>query len=183
MEATGAFTPGDASWQGALASNRASNSAAVYGYRRSDTRHWALEAFVKAPNPGIYDQFGRALALSADGATLAVGARWEDSAATGAFAPGDPGWHAALSSNRFHNSGGAYVYRRSATGRWTVETFIKAPVAGAEGFFGSALALSADGATLAVGAPGEDGAARLQPLNGRVDSAIPTNDAGAVYLY
>jgi hypothetical protein len=41
------------------------------------------QAYVKASNTGANDLFGRAVALSADGNTLAVGAIWEDSAATG----------------------------------------------------------------------------------------------------
>ena len=44
---------------------------------------WRQEAYVKASNTDAYDAFGASLALSADGATLAVGAPQERSAATG----------------------------------------------------------------------------------------------------
>ncbi len=57
------------------------------------------------------------------------------------------------------------------------EHFIKAPNAGADDRFGSSVALSADGLTLAVGAPREDSALRATPND---DSAI---DSGAVYVF
>ncbi len=44
---------------------------------------WRQQAYVKASNTGAGDSFGLSVALSADGSTLAVGARLEDSAATG----------------------------------------------------------------------------------------------------
>ena len=47
---------------------------------------------VKAPNADRGDSFGEAVALSADGGTLAVGAINEDSSATGAFAPSGEGY-------------------------------------------------------------------------------------------
>ena len=48
----------------------------------------AATGYVKAPVAGPGDYFGWALALSADGSALAVGAPYEGSSATGAFAPG-----------------------------------------------------------------------------------------------
>ena len=145
------------------------------------------------------DLFGRSFALSRDGATLAVGARREDSSATGAFAPGDAGYRAALDSDGAEDSGAAYVYRRSTAGRWALEAFIKAPVAGAGGvgafpgasggdFFGGSLALSADGSALAVGATREDsgGAGAFAPTNDGYQAALDSDgaeDSGAVYFY
>ena len=43
----------------------------------------SLLAYLKASNTGAGDYFGRSIALSADGSTLAVGTSQEDSAATG----------------------------------------------------------------------------------------------------
>ena len=40
-------------------------------------------AYIKASNTGAYEHFGESVALSADGNTLAVGAVFEDSSATG----------------------------------------------------------------------------------------------------
>ena len=168
---TGAFAPGGEGYQTALDSDGAGNSGAAYVYRRSNEGRWAVEAFVKAPATGVGDFFGDALALFADGSALAVGAPFEDSAASGVFAPGDPGYQAALDSDGRLDSGGfcdffaeinscgsgaVTVYRRSNEGRWAVEAFVKAPAAGAFDFFGGTLALSADGSALAVGARGED---------------------------
>ena len=157
--ATGAFAPGDPGYQAALESEGAEDSGAVTVHRRSAAGRWALEAFVKAPVSGPGDRFGTAVALSADGEALAVGASGEGSSASGAFAPGDPGYHAALESEGAKDSGAVTVHRRSATGRWALEAFVKAPVAGAHDYFGTAVALSADGEALAVGASGKDGVA------------------------
>ena len=116
----------------------------------------AATGYFKAPNADRRDDFGWALALSADGSTLAVGAPQEDSPAVGTFAPGDAGYRAALESDGATSSGAAYVYRRSAAGRWVLEAFVKAPNAGRGDSFGGALALSTDGSTLAVGALNAD---------------------------
>ena len=181
---TGAFTPGGADYQAALDSDGTSNSGAVTVYRRSGSA-WSIEAFVKAPVAGVEDRFGSALALSADGATLAVGAPTEDSASIGAFtAPNGTGYQTALDSGGASNSGAVTVYRRSEGNDWEIEAFVKAPIAGVNDDFGTALALSANGATLAVGEDGEDGGALSQPVGG--DSADPenaVNNSGAVYLY
>ncbi len=71
-------------------------------YTRSGTT-WSQQAYVKASNTGVGDQFGHSVPLSADGSTLAVGAWFEDSAATG------------INGNQADNSasgaGAVYVYR------------------------------------------------------------------------
>jgi hypothetical protein len=60
----------------------ASYAGAVYVYSRSGTT-WNQQAYVKASNTGAYDMFGNSVALSADGNTLAVGARSESSSTAG----------------------------------------------------------------------------------------------------
>ena len=157
--ADGAFHPADSGYADALRDDNARVAGAAYVYRRSAAGVWAIEAYVKAPNSGGGDRFGEALALSADGAALAVGARTEDSTASGAFHPGDPGYAVAIANNAADGAGAAYVYQRSSTGVWAVEAYLKAPNSGEDDQFGFALALSADGATLAVGAGAEDSAA------------------------
>ena len=156
---TGTFTaPDGEGYQAALDSSGASDSGAVTVYRRSGSE-WSVEAFVKAPVAGAFDEFGSTLALSADSSTLAVGARFEGSSHTGAFtAPDGEGYQAALDSDGAANSGAVTVYRLSPSGQWNIEAFVKAPKAGDDDQFGAALALSADGATLAVGARYEDSA-------------------------
>lgn len=57
-------------------------SGAVYTFARTGSA-WSQSAYVKASNPDRVDLFGFSLALSGDGGVLAVGARDEDSLATG----------------------------------------------------------------------------------------------------
>ena len=195
--ATGVFAPGDAGYQTALGSDGAKDSGAVYVYRRSVRVGWAIQAFIKAPNVKNYDDFGAALALSADGDTLAVGAPRQDSRGSGAYAPNDPNYRTALASREATDSGAAYIYRREA-GRWSIEAFIKAPVSDNEDRFGVALALSADGDTLAVGAYYEDStytgtfSLSQEPLPMAAMTALLSNDRvvrdsgydfGAAYVY
>ena len=129
----------------------------------------ALEAFVKASNVGFSDYFGRAIALSADGNTLAVGANYEDGSST--LVNG-------IYTDDIGVSGAVYVYRR-VDDAWTFEAYIKASNTGASDEFGVALALSDDGNTLAVGARDEDGTGTGV---GAVDDDGGT-DCGAAYVY
>ncbi|HSK03882.1 MAG TPA: hypothetical protein VK932_21665, partial [Kofleriaceae bacterium] len=134
---------------GDQASNAATQSGAVYVFvRRGAT--WVQEAYLKASNTGAGDDFGFSVALSADGSTLAVGARLEDSAATGI--DGNQADNTALSS------GAVYVFTRSGA-TWSQQAYVKPSNAGTSDQFGYSIALSADGSTLAVGARLEDSAA------------------------
>ena len=146
-------------------------AGAVYVFARSDMGVWSQEAYVKASNPGSLDRFGHALAISADGATLAVGAFGEDSAAAGI--DGDQASEAA------NSSGAAYVFVRDAAA-WVQQAYLKASNTGASDSFGLALALSADGRALAVGAYNESGNART--VNGAQDND-QASESGAVYLF
>ena len=185
---TGTFAPDGTGYQAALDSRGASNSGAVTVYRRSGST-WRVEAFVKAPNTGADDEFGRTLALSGDGATLAVGAHREDSASTGTFVPGGEGYQAALDSDGAYRSGAVTVYRRSdVDSRWTIEAFVKAPNAGVDTEFGISLDLSSGGVVMAVGSSGEDSSFSgvFAPDDPAYQTALD-NDAvfrsGAAYIY
>src|SRR5262249_48759585 len=102
--------------------------------------------YFKSFSPQRTDFFGGSLAMSADGRTLAVGA---------AFEP--PG-------------GAVYIFTRADV-QWSQQAALTPPSTGAGGGFGSEVALSSGGDTLAVGAQWEDG-------------ADPTEDAvGAVYVF
>lgn len=103
--------------------------------------------YIKASNTGANDQFGWQLALSADGNTLAVGAYYEDSAATGI------GGNQADESAA--DAGAVYVFSRTGW-TWTQQAYIKASNTDAGDWFGETVSLSSDGNTLAVGAYGED---------------------------
>lgn len=126
----------------------------------------AQQAYLKASNPGRDDSFGSALALSLDGLTLAVGVLAEDSATVGVN--GTPNELAT-------DSGAVYLYRRAVSGAWAQEAFVKASNTGAGDFFGWAVALSADGTLLAVGALSEDSS------GAQADNSLSL--AGAVYLF
>ena len=183
---SGVFVPGGTGYQTALNSGGGSGSGAVTVYRRSESE-WSVEAFIKAPKAGADDKFGTALALSADGAALVVGALYEDSAPAGVFVPGGTGYQTALESGGAADSGAVTVYRRSDSG-WSVEAFFKAPKTGASDWFGSALALSADGTALAVGAPQEDSAFAgvFAPGDAGYQTALDNNGArfgGGAYIY
>jgi cysteine-rich repeat protein len=148
-------------------SNAALDSGAVYVFARTGTV-WAQQAYVKASNPGASDKFGGSVALSGDGATLAVGAVSEDSAATGIN--GNPADGVAL------DAGAAYVFARTGT-TWAQQAYVKASNTEAGDNFGDSVALSGDGATLAVGAIGEDSATAADPADNTALSA------GAAYVF
>ena len=130
----------------------------------------AAIGYIKASNAGAHDGFGT-VALSADGSTLAVGATGEASSATG------PGGNQADDSAT--GSGAVYVFRRRGTA-WAQEMYLKAGNAQAGDLFGSAVALSADGDTLAVGARQEDGGATGVDGDPGDNSAL---QSGAVYVF
>jgi hypothetical protein len=113
------------------------------------TPTWNSQAYLKASNTGPNDNFGQAVAISLDGNTIAVGAPAEDGNATTVNGP---------DNNLAGQSGAVYVFARPG-GSWIPPTYIKAANSGAGDNFGIAVALSADGNVLAVGAHGEDGAA------------------------
>jgi hypothetical protein len=110
---------------------------------------WAQVAYLKASNTEELDEFGT-VAISGDGNTVAVGAIGESSNATGVN--GDQ------TNNLATQSGAVYVFTTDGT-TWRQEAYLKASNTDAQDAFGYALALSADGTTLAVGAPEEDTAA------------------------
>jgi hypothetical protein len=149
------------------------SAGAVYVFGRAGDR-WVQQAYLKASNPGINDQFGHLVALSANGNILAVSAPFEDSRATGV--DGDQG------DNSLEQSGAVYVFARTGT-VWSQQAYLKASNAGeAEDGdqFGFSLALSDDGSTLAAGAISEDSAdARI---NGNQADNMASN-AGAVYVF
>ncbi len=148
--------------------NSAGLAGAVYTYVRDDAGQWQPEAYLKASNAGAVDYFGFSLAMHGD--RLAVGARREDSAATGVN--GDQ------MDETDRNSGAAYLFTRSPAGVWTQEAYIKASNTDEDDEFGSSIALTHD--ALLVGARFESSGAA--GINGdEDDNAWP--EAGAVYLF
>ncbi len=127
--------------------------------------------YFKASNSDPKDDFGRAIALSADGNTLAVGAVFEESAATG------------VNGDQLDNSsrlvGAVYVFER-INGTWVDQAYLKPEYADEGDSFGQSVSLSADGNTLAIGSLYEDGASRGVNGDQSDNSAYGT---GAVYLF
>lgn len=99
--------------------------------------------YFKASNTGGGDEFGIDVALSADGNTLAVAAKNEDSDADGIN--GDE------TNEDAREAGAVYIYVNNA-GNWQKQAYIKAGISTAGDFFGASVSLSADGNILAVGA-------------------------------
>ena len=62
--------------------NSAAEAGSVYYFTRTGTT-WAQQAYVKASNTRAGDEFGSSIGLSADGRTMIIGARGEDSGAKG----------------------------------------------------------------------------------------------------
>ncbi|KNZ31277.1 MAG: hypothetical protein AD742_18125 [Methylibium sp. NZG] len=147
------------------------------GCTASATQNWSIAAlnasigYVKASNTEASDFFGIDVALSGDGNTLAVAATFEDG--------GDAGVGGNGADNSLTASGAVYVYVRQGS-QWALQGYLKASNPGAADFFGSALSLSADGNTLAVGASGE--ASNAIGSNGNQASNAAAN-SGAVYVF
>ncbi|ENM5926685.1 hypothetical protein ILY70_002703 [Vibrio mimicus] len=156
------------------------DSGAVYFFTRNNRGIWSQSAYLKASNTGAEDNFGTSLALSEDGKTLVVGASAEDNAFKGIIIDGSE----ASDSGTAVDSGAVYVYTKSNTGTWSQSAYIKASNTGASDLFGSSVAISKDGKTLAVGAPTEDNAAKGIITNGSETTDVGTvNNSGAVYLF
>lgn len=155
---------------GNQANNGTLQAGAVYLFRRTGST-WVQESYVKASNTDLGDTFGTSVALSSDGTTLAVGAGLEDSNATG------------IGGNQANNSamyaGAVYVFTRSGM-VWSQQAYVKASNTNAMDYFGSNVALSADGSTLAVGAYGEASNATGVGGNQANNSTLL---AGAVYVF
>ena len=150
---------------------------ALQGSRIGDETYtvegWYQEAFIKASNADVGDQFGSALAMSRD--TLVVGSPNEDSSQF--VVTNGP---TASDNNLSEQSGSAYVYRRVGH-QWSQEAYIKASNSGAADFFGSDVSISED--VLVVSSWNED-SNQSAITNGETSSADDSLSAsGAVYIY
>jgi hypothetical protein len=150
-----------------------------------------LQAFLSPPPSmpdeiwsGTDDRFGAALALSAAGDVLAVGAPWDWRSLDGQVYPELP-----VASGGMRWIGAVHVYQRNA-GHWTRQAYIKPAgflttgdgTTGFEGEFGRAVSLSADGTRLAVGHPGDSGTTGgVLPAPG--PDSPDTQESGAVQMY
>jgi hypothetical protein len=117
-----------------------SNSGAVSVFRQTNDS-WSQEAYIKAPNRGLDDNFGQAVSLA--GNALAVGAPNDDSSQYWIS------YGSASSDDYGTNWGSVYLYKRSGT-TWLMDAYIKASSQDYD-YFGSAVSMSGD--SIAVGAP------------------------------
>ena len=162
---------GEASaFRGDQMDNSANEAGAVYVFMRHRGT-WAQQAYVKAPSIDRSDAFGSRVALSSDGATLAVTAVRESSAATGVNGDSEDnsGW----------SSGAGYIFTLAGT-TWTRKAYLKASNAEAFDFLGRGLALSGDGATVVFGTGYERSAATGRDGD-QLDNSQP--GAGAAYVF
>ncbi|MBI4996988.1 MAG: FG-GAP repeat protein [Rhodocyclales bacterium] len=156
----------------ASADNSAASAGAAYVFKRTGTT-WAQEAYLKAPNTGVGDEFGYSVAIAGD--TIVVGAIAEDSNQTtitnGTTASGD---------DLAADSGAAYVFKRTGSA-WAQQAYLKAANAGANDQFGTSVAIYGD--TVVVGALGE-ASNQTTITNGATASADDTAAAaGAAYVF
>ena len=115
-------------------------SGRFHVYRRS-AGVWSLQQSVAPVAPETGSRFGGQSKVSADGSTIVVSARHESSGA-----PSDPG-----DTSRPY-AGAAFVYGFDAhANAWRLRAYLKAPTPVADGWFGSATAISGNGSTVVIG--------------------------------
>ena len=144
------------------------DSGAVYVLVPDNAALWSQQAYIKASNTGGGDEFGWSVALSGD--TLVVGARLEDSSATGVN--GDQ------TNNAAEFAGAAYVFVRDGADEWSQQAYLKASNTESADQFGFSVAISGD--TIVVAAPGEDSDANT--INGDQGNNMAAS-SGAVYVF
>ncbi|MEJ2042684.1 MAG: Ig-like domain-containing protein [Reinekea sp.] len=131
----------------------------------------SLIGYIKAANGEGGDVLGVSVALSADGNTMAVGARGED---------GDSAGINGKDNDRAASSGAVYIFVRDDVGKWIQQAYVKASNAEYGDSFGDSVSLSADGNTLAVGAHSE-GSNAIEINGDQTDNSNPSS--GAVYIF
>ena len=132
-----------------------------------DGQTWAHQrrlTAVQADTAG--DSFGSCVALSPDSAVLAVGAAHEDGPASGLG--GDPTEVEPI------DAGAVYVFVRTADA-WSQPIYVKSPDTRWGDLFGTDVALTANGDTLAVGARGRISKAK-QALRAELDAMARTRE-------
>lgn len=155
----------------AASDNNLIDSGAVYVYTRSGVT-WSLQAYIKAPNAGIADQFGYSVAL--DGDTLAVGAPNEDSNVTSVNS------NTSSQNNNSSDTGAVYIFKRTGNS-WALEAYVKANNNDVNDYFGRVIDLNLD--TLVVGVEAEDSNLTTISNGSTASSNNSSANSGAVYVY
>lgn len=137
----------------------------VFLYTRSGST-WSQSAQIsRVVDPASSRAFGQTVVLSGDASTLAVGIPL-DASSTGFPRPSPL-------------PGSVFVYAGNGA-TWDLQQRLQAAHPGESDLFGQSLALSTDGGTLAIGAPGESSNATGVAGDASDNSSIRS---GAVYLY
>lgn len=138
--------------------NAANESGAVYVFKRSFGA-WSQQAYLKASNTGVDDQFGIDVGISEN--TIIVGAKYEDNLAT--------------------DAGAAYVfrfYRVEGVLSWNQQAILRASNAGNNDYFGGSVAIS--NSIIVVSATGEGSSAT--GIDG-VETNNTETSSGAAYIF
>jgi hypothetical protein len=154
--------------------NSATDAGAIYIFVNDGT-NWTQEAYIKASNAQIGDEFGgdESLVISQDGLTIAVTAGGEDSNALGLN--GDQ------TNNSSTNSSAVYVFRK-LSGTWSQEAYIKSDHNNDDFFGGNrGLALNKTGTTLAIGTIWNSSS--NLGVTSESNNIGSLTQAGAVYFY
>ncbi|CAM8671775.1 FG-GAP repeat [Comamonadaceae bacterium] len=152
--------------------NSASSAGAAYVFVRSGSA-WIQQAYLKAPNAGVSDNFGSSIAISGD--TVVVGAPLEESNQT-TITNGST----ASTDNSASSAGAAYVFVRSGN-TWSQQAYLKAPNAEALDNFGSSIAISGD--TVVVGAELEASNQTTITNGSTASTDNSASSAGAAYVF
>ncbi|NWJ95881.1 MAG: Ig-like domain repeat protein [Chloroflexi bacterium] len=108
---------------------------AAYIFTRTGST-WVQQQILTATNSAYGDQFGNAVALSSDGNTALVGAYWKWFGMNG-------------------NQGAAYIFTRTGA-IWAQHQMLTSTNGAGNDYFGSAVALSSNGSTALIAAPGKE---------------------------
>lgn len=144
--------------------NGKSVSGAAYVFRLVNGE-WVFEAYLKAGNSGIDDEFGYSVAV--DGDLIVVGARNEK---------GSSGGVNGADNDALDKSGAAYVFARSG-GVWSQQAYLKAASPGENDLFGFSVGVS--GERVIVSAYFEDGASA--GVNQAVNEGATNSGAAFVF--
>lgn len=147
----------------------------VYVYTRSGSS-WSHQQTLSAPNVEMSDQFGYAVAVSAN--TLVASAVAEDGLSPLVHGPSGP--TGTNDNDAAIGAGAAYVFTRSGS-VWTHQAYLKAGNVADQQAFGDSVSIL--GETIVVGAPGES-SSQNTVLNGPTGPTDTTAaSSGAAYVF
>jgi hypothetical protein len=134
--------------------NSLTGAGAVYIYKRVGSAYM-FQTYLKSPSPDPDDRFGTSVSISSNATTIAVGVPNEDGG--GVNLTGDPADNAVV------NVGAVFVFQRAGVAApWMQAYYVKPPSAIGQGHFGQSVALSDNGAFVAIGYPGNASAFRYK---------------------